>query len=232
MASQSDCEAAGPEPLLTCGTGFLGPPAASRSRRPCPPCGQRLCPEGCASTFSLVCTEPLPRLGMAWPLATHAAKPVLGRVHAPRGHSDLAPNPAPVLCPRRCPRPPPTSWPTVRPTSGRTRSSSPCLRQKTPSERRSSSAPSSDAPGRSASFPVSNVRGDPHARSFRGAPSRPCPARFTGQVYPLVVFIPSIPRFLFLSSLFSFLAKRKRPFCSRITNVPSENKWRFKGLSF
>lgn len=147
MASQSNCEAAGPEPPLT---PHLGGQAFWAPLPPLVPPGRAL-PTGSVSVLrdvpapvSLVRTKPLPRLGMAWPPATHTAKPVLGLVHSPRGHSELAPNPAPVLCPRRCPRQPPTSWPTARPTSGRTRSSSPCLRQKTPSERRSSSVPSSD----------------------------------------------------------------------------------------
>lgn len=149
MASQSNSEAAGPGPPLTPhlapgGQAFwaLWPPFVPPG--PALPTGSVSVPRGVSALVSLICTKPLPRLGMAWPLATRTAKPVLELVHSPRGHSELAPNAASVLCPHRCPRQPPTSWPTARPTSGRTRSSSPCLRQKTPTERRSSSAPSSD----------------------------------------------------------------------------------------
>lgn len=172
----------------------------------------------CQNPSLLVCTKPVPGLGMALLLARHTAQPGLGLVHSPCGHSELAPNPAPVLCPHRCPRQQPTSWPTVRPTSGTTLSSSPCLRPKTPSERRSSFVPSSDSVGGEAP-PVLSVPpgGDPHAGSFRDAPPVPTQPQLQGggSLCPLVSFIALISLFLSISVLFSLLAKKPDIFLAK-----------------
>ena len=88
---------------------------------------------------------------MALSLAVRAAQPILRLVHAPDRHLRLGPTvnwPLTLhLCcvPPRSPRQRRTSWPTVKLMCGRTLSSSQCLRQKTPSERRSSFVPSSDS---------------------------------------------------------------------------------------
>ena len=90
-------------------------------------------------------------LRMALSLAVCAAQPILRLVHSPDRHLRLGPTvnwPLTLhLCcvPPRSPRQRRTSWPTVKLMCGRTLSSSQCLRQKTPSERRSSFVPSSDS---------------------------------------------------------------------------------------
>lgn len=100
-----------------------------------------------------ICTSPLSRpwnglvigsaCNTAYPQACTLSKPT----PLPWSRRELASNPALVLCapPPRSPRQRRTSWPTVKLTCERTLSSSQCLRRKTPSERRSSFAPSSDS---------------------------------------------------------------------------------------
>ena len=85
-----------------------------------------------------------------------------------------------VLCSPhpRCPRRQQTSWPTVKPTCGRTLSSSRCLRQKTLSERRSSSVPSSDSPFVVEMSPFLSIKPlveTAHALSFREPRPHPAP---------------------------------------------------------
>lgn len=106
MASQSNCEPAGPEPQLT------AHPGGRAFWAPLPPALlQAVLSLRAASLSGGVCEHLPPRsaLSLSPGLATRTAKPVLGLAHAPRGPSEPAPDPTPVLCPAGVPgrrRPP------------------------------------------------------------------------------------------------------------------------------
>lgn len=136
---------------------------------------------------------------MALSLVVHTTQPVLALVHSPDGHLCLRPTVNQPLTLHLCCVPPPprsprqqrTSWRTVKLTCGRTLSSFQCLRQKTPSERRSSFVPSSDSVCyENVSFPsVKSLVETAHAHSFRELcphpppPNQDCPGLsplFTG----------------------------------------------------
>lgn len=139
------------------------------------------------------------------------------------------------LCyvPHRCPRQPRISWPTVKLTCVKTLSSSQYLRQKIPSERRSSFVPFSDCVCYAAGAPLpsthSLVRDCMLSALGTSSQHRAYPTRMAGACLSSLGFLAEFS-FAFPSHVTFFTSKENRHFRSQVTSVPTQNKYGCKGF--